>query len=143
MNAAIAAAAALALAGGVAQPTDTGYCLQFVREVVEHALGWPDRAFYRRYWVQRVEENDTSEPWARDLERSLRDLGYAVDEPRAGDLVFDFTYRPVGHVGVMLTNDVVLDVFPVGGVPTLRVTPVSVWAPTTIIRFPEGGPHGL
>ena len=143
MNAAIAAAAALALSGGIAQPAENGYCLQFVREVVEHALGWPDRAFYRLYWVQRVEENDTDEPWARDMERALRDLGFAVDTPRAGDLVFDFTYHPTGHVGVMLTDDMVLDAFPVEGVPTLRVTPVSVWAPTTIIRMTEGGAHGL
>jgi hypothetical protein len=89
-----------------------------------------------------VEENGTLEPWARDLERSLRDLGLAVDSPRAGDLVFDFTYYPTGHVGVMLTDDMVLDAFPVGGAATLRVTPVNVWAPTTIIRLPEGGPHG-
>jgi len=136
VNAAVAAAAALALAGGIAQPADAGYCLRFVREVVEHAFEWPDRELYARCWTRRVEENATAEPWARDLERSLRERGYAVTVPRAGDLVFDFTYAPVGHVGVMLTDDMVLDVYPVGGVPTLRLTPVAEWLPTTIIRLP-------
>jgi hypothetical protein len=45
--------------------------------------------------------------------------------------------KPYGHAGVMLTSNLVLDVWPDATGPPLRLTPVAEWAPTTIIRLPE------
>ena len=139
MNTAVVLAAALALNGTVATP-QVNYCLRLVRQVVEAAYGMPDGAFYDLYWTHRVEENTTNEPWARDLERSLRAAGLTVTTPKAGDLVFNHALAwPYGHAGIMLSSILVLDVWPHATGPPLRVTPVWEWAPTTIIRLP-GGP---
>ena len=129
-------AAALALNGIIATP-QPHYCLRLVREIVEHAYGWAPNEFYQRYWTHRVEENRSGEPWARDLERSLRAAGYQVATPQAGDLVFNHRIAwPYGHAGIMLSSMLVLDVWPNATGPPLRVTPVWEWAPTTIIRIP-------
>jgi hypothetical protein len=132
----IVLAAALAINGGItAQPH---HCLRFVRQVVEHAYGWPPMGFYERYWTHRVEENRSGEPWARDLERSLRNAGYQVATPQAGDLVFNHAVAwPYGHAGVMLSDVLVIDAWPNPRGPPLRVTPVWDWKPTTIIRLPD------
>ena len=128
--------AALAINGIVAVP-QPNYCLRLVREIVEHAYGWEPMTFYQVFWTHRVEENHTAEPWARDLERSLRYAGYQVSHPRAGDLVFNHRLAwPYGHTGVMLSNSLVLDVWPNAVGPPLRVMPVWEWQPTTIIRLP-------
>ena len=136
MDVRIVLAAALALNGGI--PASPHYCLRFVREVVEHALGMQPYEFHRTYWTHRVEENRTGEPWARDIERSLRNAGLQVDTPRAGDLVFNHRIAlPYGHAGIMLSDILVLDVWPNPRGPPLRVTPVWDWHPTTIIRLPD------
>ena len=132
----IVLAAALALNGGI--PAQPHYCLRFVRQVVERAYGWPAYEFYRVFWTHRVEENRTSEPFARDLERSLRNAGLQVDTPQAGDLVFNHRVAwPYGHAGVMLSDVLVIDAWPNPRGPPLRVTPVWDWNPTTIIRLPD------
>ena len=136
MNTLIVVSAALAINGGVANPTPH-YCLRLVREVVEHALGWEPNEFYRVFWTHRVEENTTGEPFARDLERSMRHAGLQVATPRSGDLVFNHRIAwPYGHAGIMLSSMLVLDVWPNATGPPLRVTPVWEWAPTTVIRLP-------
>ena len=138
-NLAIVLAATLALNGRVAEPTPN-YCLRLVREVVEHALGWEPYTFYAVFWTHRVEQNRTAEPWARDLERSLRAAGYAVRVGQAGDLVFNHQLAwPYGHAGILITPNLVLDVWPHATGPPLRLVPIAEWAPTTIIRLP-GGP---
>ena len=140
MNLAIVLSAVLVLNGGLTVP-EPHYCLRMAREIVEHAGGWPPNDFYRRYWTHRVEENSTTGPWARDLERSMRHAGLQVDSPKAGDLVFNHHLGwPYGHVGVMLSDILVLDVWPNPTGPPLRVTPVWDWAPTTIIRLPAEDP---
>ena len=136
MNTAMVLAVTLALNGTITTP-QSGYCLRFVRQVVEFAYNMPDSAFYGLYWTHRVEENHTNEPWARDLERSLRAAGLAVVAPQAGDLVFNYRILwPYGHAGVMLSDILVVDVQPHATGPPLRVTPVWEWGPTTIIRLP-------
>ena len=138
MNTAIVLAAALTINGTIGTP-QAHYCLRLVREIVESAYGMPSGAFYTMYWTHRVEENRTSEPWARDLERSLRAAGLAVPIPQAGDLVFNHQVAwPYGHAGVMLSDVLVLDVWPNATGPPLRVTPVWEWAPTTVVRLPGG-----
>jgi hypothetical protein len=135
---AIVLSAALTLNGLAPITPQAHYCLRLVREVIEHAYQLPPGAFYARYWTHKVEENATSEPWARDLERSLRAAGLTVTTPRAGDLVFNHRVaHPYGHAGIMLSSILVLDVWPNATGPPLRLTPVWEWAPTTIIRLPE------
>ena len=137
VNTAVVLAAALAI-NGVIAPPQGHYCLRFVRQVVEHAYGWAPMEFYRQFWTHTVEENRSGEPWARDLERSLRNAGFQVHEPAAGDLVFNYRSAwPKGHAGVMLSDVLVLDVWPSVRGSSLRVTPVWVWAPTTVIRLPD------
>lgn len=141
MDLAIVLAAALTLNGGVATP-EANYCLRFVRQVVEHAYQLPEGGFYDLYWTRTVEENLTSEPWARDLERSFRDAGLVVYDLQPGDLVFNHKVAwPYGHVGIMLSDVLVLDVWPDATGPPLRLTPVWEWAPTSIVRLtPPDGP---
>ena len=137
MDILIVLAATAALNGRLAEPTPR-YCLRLVREIVEHALGLEPYGFYRLWRSHHVEENRTSEPWARDMERSLRAHGFAVPTARAGDLVFNHAIaRPYGHAGIMLTDNLVLDVWPDATGPPLRLTPIAEWAPTTIVRLPE------
>ena len=137
MQLSIVLAAALTLNGHGPTP-QPHYCLKLVREVVELAYGLPPMAFYERWWTHRVEENRSGEPWARDLERSLRAAGLTVPTPQAGDLVFNHAIAwPYGHAGIMLSDILVLDVWPNATGPPLRLTPVWEWAPTTIIRLPE------
>ncbi len=135
----IVLAAALAINGTIGLP-QPHYCLRLVREIVEYAHGWPSGHLYELYWTHRVEENTTSEPWARDMERSLREAGYQVEHPVAGDIVFNHRVAwPFGHVGIMVSDILVLDVWPNALGPPVRLTPVWEWEPTTVIRFPPRG----
>ena len=137
MNTAVMLAAAMTL-NGLGPTPHPHYCLKLVREIVEIAYAVPPGTFYQHFWTHRVEENTTNEPWARDLERSLRNAGHAVTTARAGDLVFNHRVGlPYGHAGVMLSDALVLDVWPNATGPPLRLVPVWEWAPTTIIRLPE------
>ena len=119
-----------ALAGELQLPVASGYCLKAVRIVVEHALGI---SFYDSYLTARVERapGDDNDPWARDMERSLRSDGYGIIEPtpgqryignrimrelaQPGDLLFRWDVAPtkagtfVGHVGILLEHDLVLE----------------------------------
>lgn len=139
----IASAASKVIAGELNVETSPWYCLKVTRQIVEHAYGWTPGEFYQHYWREKVEENTTDEPWARDLERSLRNMGYAVPTLEPGYLIFDYTKaKPWGHVAVMLTSELLLENTPAPrgfrGRGALRVTHIREWGePTTIIRLPE------
>lgn len=103
-------------------PTRPGWCLQAVRVIVEEARGWPSHELYRRFLVAgttrrpgAAEERLAAarlDPWAADLEASAKALGWHVPgvERLPGDLVFNHAAAaPVGHVGVLISRDVVLE----------------------------------
>jgi hypothetical protein len=119
-----------------------GFCLRFVRQVVEHAYGWKAGDFYRRFHTHTVEENTTTEPWARDLERSMRSNGMAVKDPQAGDMIFDYKRaKPYGHVALMLSNSMVLELSPTRrgfARGNINLVTLKEWGtPTTVIRLKE------
>ena len=116
-----------------------GWCLQFVRTVVEHALGWRSREFYARYLVAGTTRRPGTDaerltaakgdPWASDAERSMKRLGFAVplEDRHPGDLVFNHTAAvPVGHVGVLLDHSTVLELI------DARFRPDSVLLPGSL-----------
>ena len=99
-------------AGEVDLTTTPMWCLAFVRRIVELALEYQDGAFYTRWGTERVERAPGPPGgawWARDLERSMRNLGLAVplDRLEDGDLVFNWKAAPnahgvyIGHVGIV------------------------------------------
>ena len=152
------------LRGEISAPKRAGMCLALVRIVIEDALGLQPNEWYhvwRTYIVPRG-PGESYDPWARDMERSLRNAGMEVALPRGGgpkgdedryvilledllrpgDLLFrwDSPQRP-GHVGILLPGNLVLEnVFngyrPVGlwSGPT-ALTPLGSWPITTVIRF--------
>jgi hypothetical protein len=133
------------LTGRTPEPRDkhghvvSGYCLAQARIIVERALFGGAWRFYD--WRTRTASDkpaSATEPWARDMEASLRAAGMALDLPRAGpagdptryvnvgasaaagllrpgDLVFrwDTARHPsgvfIGHVGVLVSSDLVIE----------------------------------
>jgi len=111
-------------------PVPTGLCLRLVRIIVEDALKIDFYQTYRTHVVERV-PGDDSDPWARDLERSFRENGFAVCVPGEGeryigkrkleqvaipgDLLFRHDVAPtpqgtnVGHVGILIENGLVIE----------------------------------
>lgn len=89
---------------------EPGYCLKLVREIVQAGMGWNYDEFYSLL-TYRVEGNETGPPWARSLQRSLRNLGNLVpwEEREGGDLVFNFRPARQGHVGVLVGRSLVLE----------------------------------
>ena len=140
------------LAGHLRPVSRPGYCLAFVRQVVERALGMEDGEFYRRfvdpYFAPRAGERvgvDISPRWARGAERALRAAGLTVPVGAAepGDILFDYRVsRPYGHVGILMPGGLVLENTtanrgwrrPDRG--AIRLTPMREWGvPTTVIRL--------
>lgn len=109
----VAAGRIVPKAGGIDLTLESGWCLAFVRRIVELGLEIPDGAFYELFGKERVERAPgppASSWWARDLERSMRNLGLAIPaggEERDGDLLFNWRAAPnahgvyVGHVGIL------------------------------------------
>lgn len=123
-----------------AEPTDPGLCLQLVRVVIETALyagRWILYPVYRTIVVEQA-KRASQDPYARDLEASLRDRGMALDLPRTGpagdpsryvelaaadaqgllepgDLLFRWDTAPdragvyIGHVGLLMPGQLVLE----------------------------------
>jgi hypothetical protein len=94
---------------------EAGWCLRLVRAVVERAEGLPDMGFYNKYVKQKADPPHDGFI-ARDAEKSLRALGYAIkpDQVMPGDLVFKFDVKYnsdfwVGHVGIIIAQGVVLE----------------------------------
>ncbi len=139
-NERIVSAAYAGLRGDLTLPATGGMCLQAVRLIVERALYGGAYAWYERQRVIRVEEakRASHDPYARDLEASLRHLGLALDLPRRalggdphrfvdlheatrrnlllpGDLLFRWDVVPdrngvlIGHVAVLLPGHLVLE----------------------------------
>lgn len=104
-------------------PQQSGYCLMFVRLVVEWALfDGKDGEFYKRYLVAGTSGRGgtpaqnlkaaQSDKWAADIEASAKKLGWPVPAllRKPGDLVFNhLAAAPVGHVGILLTRGTVLE----------------------------------
>ncbi|MCK9513794.1 MAG: hypothetical protein M0R28_21565 [Pigmentiphaga sp.] len=141
-------------------PTKPNYCLQFVRVVIEDALKLPSHDFYRRHLVdgttrrgddpQRRLAEARADPWASDLERSMKLQGLAVPAllRRGGDLVFDHrAAEPIGHVGILLDRNWVVESIHPANRPTsinlpnfVSITPYSARPWTLVARLqPDKG----
>lgn len=142
-------AAQAALRGELALPKTPGNCLMAVRKVLERAFGWEDMELYTALVTEKVEANKSTSWWAADAEKSIRSRKLQIDAtkygPRPGDLVFNHTSRPYGHVGVIvehlesvyvLENAQVKRGIDLGG--ALNLCPLHLWGPiTTIGRLPQ------
>ena len=103
--------------------TQPGLCLAWVRRVVEYgALGGRDRAFYDKFLVAGTSRRGGTEaqrlqwawqnPWASDVEASMKKLGLQVPAMlrKGGDLVFNHNAAvPMGHVGILLDREWVVE----------------------------------
>jgi len=157
-----------ALRGELAVPNEPGLCLKLVRVIVEDAFGMQPWSWYSEWLkadrrVQRA-EGDDYEPWARDMERALREAGFAysfnlsansryVPHERImnscswGTLLFRWdtakTRRGtfVGHVGILMPGGLVLE----NANPVIRqdslvrgftcLTPLAKFPVTTAIDY--------
>ena len=111
----------------------SGFCLAFVRMCVERAHGLDSHEWYQKQvtaWVQPEGYNRSYGHWARDAERSLRNLGLQIPnrDIQRGDIVckYDsaqvtpslwrlyFPNKPyqagvhVGHIGIYLGDMLIL-----------------------------------
>jgi len=136
---------------------EPGWCLAFVRRIVELGLEYPDGAFYARFGTERVERAPGPPGgawWARDLERSMRNAGLAVpldDAGQDGDLLFNWKAAPsahgvyIGHVGILLDAKAGLVLENVDARyrrfsltrGAVALTPRERFPVTTAIRIPE------
>jgi hypothetical protein len=133
-----------------------GFCLKGVRLVIEYALHWPSHDLYRRLLVTGTtgREGDEAErlkaaradPWAADLEASMKQLGLVVsgEAKRPGDLVFDHNKaKPIGHVGLYVGQNLILEVVSPHHRPrsfsrrNICLTPYPEWTPTLVARLPQ------
>lgn len=139
-----------------------GYCLSFARDVIEKSQGWKWGTLYTDYVTEEADpagHRAKAGPWARDAEKSLRDLGMAVklEDAKPGDLFFVWrdawsaTWNAyVGHVGILLPGGLILENVDPKYRPhsfhrgAIQLTPRKRWlAPTTVIRFdPAKKPGG-
>ncbi len=87
-----------------------GNCLRVVREITQAAFGISYDQFYDAM-IKRVEENLEGPPWARSMQLSLRTLGYSrlFEEREGGMLIFDAGLAKEGHVGVLVSPDLILE----------------------------------
>lgn len=144
MNDRIASAAWLAARGQLpGVPRTPGLCLKFVRVVIEHALGWHSHDLYATHLVagttnrpgtdeERLEEAK-ADPWAADMERSMKQLGFAIKAAyrQPGDVVFNHAAaKPYGHVGVLLDTNTVLELI------DARYRPGSILLPGSLALTP-------
>lgn len=157
---AVAAGRIVPKAGAVDLTQRAGWCLAFVRRIVELGLELPDGGFYAAFGTERVDRAPGPPDgswWARDLERSMRNAGLAipVEHPGAdGDLLFSWRAAPnahgvyIGHVGLLMDAKaglVIENVDPryrrfslTRG--TVALTPRERFPVTTAIRIPDPSP---
>lgn len=90
-----------------------GWCLRVTRQIVQDALGINHDEFYHRFLTVKASGTDAVVPYARDVQVSLRGLGYQVSDVGVlpGDLFFSWKPMPYGHVGVVLSDGYVLENF--------------------------------
>jgi len=156
------------MGGSVDLDEEQNHCLGFVTSVIQDACKIPIAEFYSTYVHDIADPKEhwtEDEPWARDAEKSLRNLGMGVPlaSAKPGDLFFiwrdaeahDWSQRegyPVyyGHVGILLTpHDIIENVdalfrqhsFSRGNI---QITPRNYWfKPSDVIRFdPAAKPKG-
>ena len=143
------------LRGSLRVPTKRGWCLAFVRVIIEQTFDMAPGEFYER-WVDpyftlnngEKLNKDISPRWARGAERAMRASGIVVAtkamEP--GDLIFSYRVsKPYGHVALLMPGKLVLEnTYANRGwrhpdFDAVRLTPLREWDPvTTVIRIPEG-----
>lgn len=145
-----------ALRGDISLPAKSGMCLALVRVVLEHAL-WGGRwHWYDNYLTHSVSDKPAGimEPWARDMEASLKEQGMArgahrigpegdpgryvdlaLTKPIPGDLLFRWDTAKhesgayIGHVGIAVHGGLVLENIR----PTYRDKRAGLWrGPTRI-----------
>lgn len=150
------------LNGELKGPEHAGYCLQLVRLIVEDAYRMKPYSFYdwRTHPVER-DQFDSQEPWARDMERSLRAAGMAIsfsderyisqkdilERCESGSLLFRWDTAKsaygtfIGHVGILMPGGMVLEnVNPVHRMNSFflgvtALTPLKYFRVTTAIWF--------
>jgi hypothetical protein len=152
-----------ALNGRVTLPTQSGFCLQHTRLIVERAHGLPSHGWYkwRTHIVERAPGDDTS-PWARDMERSMRMQDFHIAAPLEGnrylteeqvaqaipgDIVFRWDlYKTkagtfVGHVGIIMPGGLIYENINPSSRPNSyklgvnSLTPLKDFPMTLIARF--------
>lgn len=103
-------------------PSKPGWCLQLVRLIVEDALFDGRVQLYATHLVAgttrrpgtAIERQKAAklDPWSSDFEASVKKLGLAVPFMlrKPGDLIFNHNAaKPFGHVGILITRDLVLE----------------------------------
>lgn len=150
-NAAIVAACWQVLRQELRTETRSGWCLRFVREVVQHAYGLSHGQFYTAYRVAVTSSAPgrtlSAEPWASDLEASMKQLGYGVSlaQRLPGDIVFNWRLAaPYGHIAILMDSNTVLELSYRHSRPRsykirggIVLTPLELFAPTLLARLPN------
>jgi hypothetical protein len=152
-----------ALNGNMNLPTQSGFCLQHTRLIIERAHGLPSHGWYK-WMTHKVERapGDDNDPWARDMERSMRMGGFEIASPSAGnryltreevalgepgDIVFRWDlYKTkagtfVGHVGILMPGNLIFENINPNSRPNSyklgvnSLTPIKDFPLTLIARF--------
>lgn len=152
-----------AINGKIKLPTSSGFCLQHTRLIVERAHGLPSHGWYRwrTHTVERA-PGDDNDPWARDMERSMRMNNFTVAAPEEGkrflteeqvaqgipgDIVFRWDlYKTragtfVGHVGILMPGGLIYENINPNSRQTSyklgvnSLTPIREFPMTLIARF--------
>jgi hypothetical protein len=163
-NAAIVESGYKVLRGELGAPSNSGLCLMLTRLIVENAFGLPSHGWYK--WRTHVVERapgDDNDPWARDMERSMREGDFGVLTPpdgsryvtgaqlaavaEPGDLLFRWDVARtragtfIGHVGVLMDGQMVLENINPASRPgsfqlgSTALTPLSMFPVTLVARF--------
>lgn len=150
-----------------AEPKSSGLCLALVRVVIEHAFYGGAWRFYdlHRTVIVNPRERASQDPYARDMEASLRDQGMALPLPRVpygndlsryidpsaldtvepGTLIFRWDTAKdrngvyVGHVGIVMPGRLVLENV-ANRYGALQRGPTTLsrlgaWPVTTVVRY--------
>jgi len=143
------------LRGSLRVPTKKGYCLAFVRVVIEQTFNMAPGEFYER-WVDpfftlnkdETLGKDIHPRWARGAERAMRAGGFAIHptKMKPGDVLFSYKVaKPYGHTAILLPGKLVLENtwanrgWAHTDFGAIRLTPLREWDPiTTVVRLAEG-----
>lgn len=100
---------------GIVYDAKPKFCLMVTRQAISEALEYdPEDAwtFHNAFSCDRVEGNEAGAAWARSTQRTMRDrlsLMVPFEERIGGDLVFSAELDPKGHVGVLLSRDILFE----------------------------------
>lgn len=89
----------------------SGWCLRVTRQIVQDALDIDHTEFYKRYMHKKAQNTDPVIPYARDVQVSLRDLGYQIskEDIQPGDIFCSWKPMPYGHIGIVLDSEHALE----------------------------------